>query len=211
MRTLISSACVACLLIAFGCGGDGGGGPSDTAASLTAAGWALFEQGEYEAAIEKFDAALNLDATYADAYNGLGWSNAKLDDLTESLLSFGMCILNDNTMADPYAGCTPVYRDYEFPAAALAEDTTAHFDSALAFAQEALSRDADYEFSHDETFNWEDIHLIMAQSYFGKGEFLSAKAEVELLGYEGTLDPESTTWPQELADAIEELEVEIGG
>jgi tetratricopeptide (TPR) repeat protein len=211
MKTFILSACVVCLLMTFGCGGDGGGGPSDTAASLTAAGWALFEQGEYEAAITKFNQALGLDVTYADAYNGLGWSNAKLDSLTESLLSFGMCISYDNTMVDPYAGCTPVYRDYEFPTTTFAEDTTANFDSALVFAQEALSRDADYEFSHDETFNWEDIHLIMAQSYFGKGEFLSALAQVQLLGYQGTLDPESSTWPQELAEAIEQLETEIGG
>jgi len=211
MRILISAVCVVCLLLTFGCGGDGGGGPTDTAASLTAAGWALFEQGEYEAAIDKFNEAIGLDDTYADAYNGLGWSNAKLDLLTESLNSFGLCILNDNTLADPYAGCTPVYRDYEFPAMAFAEDTTAHFDSALASAQEALSRDADYEFSHDESFNFEDIHLIMAQSYFGKGEFDNALIEVEFLGYEGTLDPESPTWPQELADAIEELGIEIGG
>lgn len=210
-KSIISAVSVLCLIVAFGCGGDGGGGPSDTAASLTAAGWALFEQGEYEAAIEKFNEAIDLDATYADAYNGLGWSNAKLDLLTLALHNFGLCIINDNSLADPYAGCTPVYRDYEFPAAAFAEDTTAHFDSALASAQQALSRDAGYEFSHDQSFDYQDLHLIMAQSYFGKGDFLSAKAEVELLGYEGTLDPESPTWPQELADAIEELEVGIGG
>jgi tetratricopeptide (TPR) repeat protein len=211
MRAFITVVCGTCLLMALGCGGDDGGGPSDTAASLTAAGWTLFEQGEYEAAITKFNQAIDLDAGYADAYNGLGWSNAKLDLLSASLRVFGLCISNENTLADPYAGCAPVYRDYEFPAGAFAGDTTAHFDSAIAFAQEALSLDSDYTFDHDESFNSLDLHLIMAQSYFGRGDFLSALAEVELLGYEGELDPESPTWPAELAGAIEELEVDIGG
>ena len=73
MRRLISMACLCSIVVVLGCGGDGGG-PTDTASSLTAAGWTLFEQGEYELAIDKFGRALGLDADYADAFNGLGYS-----------------------------------------------------------------------------------------------------------------------------------------
>jgi tetratricopeptide (TPR) repeat protein len=188
--------------MAFGCGGDGGGGPSDTAASLTAAGWALFEQGEYDAAKVKFYQALNLDATYADAYNGIGWSNAKLDSLSQSLSSFGECITFDNVLAEAYAGCAPVYRDYE--------TEPAHFDSAVAMATQALSLAASFSFSHDLSFDWRDLHLIMAQSHYGLGEFLEAKAHVDSLGGV-SLDPESDTFVEDLAAEIERLEGIYGG
>jgi tetratricopeptide (TPR) repeat protein len=201
MRALISSACLVCLLMAFGCGGDGGGGPSDTAASLTAAGWALFEKSEYEAAIVKFDQALDLDATYSDAYNGLGWSNAKLDSLRASLNSFGECLVFSGTLADAYAGCAPVYRDYE--------TEPAHFDSAIASAAEALALELRYSFSHDTSFDWHDLHLIMAQSHYGLGEFMEAKVHVDSLG--GTVDPESETFVEDLAAEIERLETVYGG
>jgi tetratricopeptide (TPR) repeat protein len=202
MKTFISVACLACLLTAFGCGGDGGGGPSDTAASLTAAGWALFEKGEYEAAITKFDQALGLDATYSDAYNGLGWSNAKLDSLSDALSNFGECLVFSSTLADAYAGCAPVYRDYE--------TEPAHFDSAIAAASEALALQATYAFSHDTSFDWRDLHLIMAQSHYGLGEFPDANTHVLALGGI-TLDPESSTFVEDLAAEIERLEGIYGG
>jgi tetratricopeptide (TPR) repeat protein len=202
MRAAISAACFVCLVLVLGCGGDGGGGPSDTAASLTAAGWALFEKGEYEAAIVKFNQALGLDATYSDAYNGIGWSDAKLDSLGEALMNFGECLVFDNTLADAYAGCAPVYRDYETEAA--------HFDSAIAAASEALALEATYSFSHDTSFDWHDLYLIMAQSHYGLGEFEDAYTQVVALGGI-TLDPESDTFVEDLAAEIERLEEIYGG
>jgi tetratricopeptide (TPR) repeat protein len=196
MKVLLAMLCGCGLLLAVGCGRDGGG-PSDTAASLTAAGWVLFEKGEYDLAIAKFSQALNLDAAYADAYNGLGWAYANLDSLAHSLENFGLCISQDSTLADPYAGCAPVYRDYE--------PEPAHFDSAVAYASEALGKDSDYQFSHDTSFDWRDLHLIMAQSYYGLGEFLSAKDEVDALGGI-SLDPQSPTFVEDLAAEIERLE-----
>ncbi|MGD8627994.1 MAG: tetratricopeptide repeat protein [bacterium] len=202
MRRLISMACLCSIVMVLGCGGDGGGGPTDTAQSLTASGWALFEQGEYEQAIGKFERALGLDADYADAFNGLGWSHAKLDSLANSLENFGMCVSTAPSLTEGYAGCAPVYRDYD------AEP--AHFDSAVAFAGTALTQDSDFEFSHDENFDWRDLRLIMAQSYYGLGEFLLAKGQVDALGGV-SLDTESDTFVEDLAAEIERLEGLYGG
>lgn len=201
MRRLISMACLFSLAAALGCGGDGGG-PSDTAPSLTAAGWTLFEQGEYELAIDKFNRALGLDDGYADAFNGLGWSHAKLDSLENALENFGMCVINDPDLTEGYAGCAPVYRDFD--------TEPAHFDSAVAFANAALTQEASFEFSHDEDFDWRDLRLIMAQSYYGLGEFLLAKGQVDALGG-NSLDPESETFVEDLAAEIERLEGLYGG
>ncbi len=201
MRRLISMACLCSFVLVLGCGGDGGG-PTDTAVSLTAAGWTLFEQGEYELAIDKFERALGLDADYADAFNGLGWSHAKLDSLANSLENFGMCVTNDPDLTEGYAGCAPVYRDYN--------TEPAHFDSAVVSASTALTQESNFEFSHDEDFDWRDLRLIMAQSYYGLGEFLLAKAQVDAL--DGiSLDPESDTFAEDLAAEIERLEGLYGG
>jgi tetratricopeptide (TPR) repeat protein len=194
-------ACLCSIVVVLGCGGDGGG-PSDTAGSLTQAGWTLFEQGEYELAIDKFERALELDADYADAFNGLGWSNAKLDNLAQALENFGMCVSNAPSLTEGYAGCAPVYRDYD--------TEPAHFDSAVAFASTALTQDSAFEFSHDDNFDWRDLRLIMAQSYYGLGEFLLAKAQVDALGGI-SLDPGSDTFAEDLADEIERLEGLYGG
>jgi len=45
-----------------------------TADSRLAEGWSAFESGSYATALERFTAAKNRDASYADAYRGLGWS-----------------------------------------------------------------------------------------------------------------------------------------
>ena len=203
MRRLISMACLCSIVVVLGCGGDDGGGPSDTAASLTAAGWTLFDQGEYELAIDKFERALELDADYADAFNGLGWSHSRLDLLADALEYFGMCVSNDPGLTEGYAGCAPVYRDYD--------TEPAHFDSAAAFASTALTQEPGFEFSHENNeFDWRDLRLIKAQSYYGLGEFLLAKAEVDALGGI-SLDPESETFVEDLAAEIERLEGLYGG
>jgi tetratricopeptide (TPR) repeat protein len=207
MRCLaVLAACACCSLLFVSCGGDNGG-PSETASSLTEAGWSRFGDGEYEEAIEKFSRALELDPTYADAHNGLGWSNAKLDLLTKALANFGACIKQNNALVDPYAGGAAVYRD-SLPSVVAFAPETAHFDSAIAFADTALSRDPDYVFTRDESFDWYDLHLIKAQSYYGLGEFLLAKAEVDILDPLNTLNPEDPTFVQDLAAKIEELEQE---
>jgi tetratricopeptide (TPR) repeat protein len=200
MRIGASIACVCALVVCFGCGGgDGGGGVTENAASLTIEGWALFELGQYENAKDKFDEALTLDATYADAYNGLGWSNAKLDLLSESISNFTQCISNGMTTADPYAGEAAVYRDYNN-----------RYSDAISAADMALSKDRRYIFSHDTSFDWKDLMLILAQSYFGNEDYELANAWVDSLPG-GQPQTPGTVDPAELAVEIERLGGLYGG
>lgn len=199
MRRTIFAGIACALVLGLGCGGDGDTGPGATAASRTSEGWALFESGDYTGAIGKFNEAVSLDDTYADAYNGLGWSFAKLDSLERSLTNFATCIANGMS-GDPHAGRAPVYRDVDPP----------EFANAVSTATTALSLDRRYEFEHDGTFDWRDLHLIMAQSNFGLGHYDLANAEVDSLGGH-VQNPASPTFVEDLADEIERLETLYGG
>jgi tetratricopeptide (TPR) repeat protein len=204
MRLTLSIVFACCLALGWGCGGSGGGGggPADTAASLTDEGWTHFEAEEYQQALDKFHQALGLDDTYADAYNGLGWSHAKMDSLAQAIAGFDEALTLGVTSADPHAGKAPVYRDYE------AE--TDHFSLAVSSADSALAISSDYIFSHDEDFDWRDLRLVLAQSYYGLGDFASAADEVTALGGDAP-EPSSPTYVEDLAAEIEELEALYGG
>ena len=175
-------------------GGPGGGGP--TAASLTAEAWALFEAGQYGDALAKFVEALDLDDTYGDAYNGRGWTYAKMDSLAEALDEFQLAITHGLTTADPYAGRVPVYRDYE---------VDNHFTIAITSGESALGIAPRYEFDHDEDFDWKDLMVIIAHCCCADGDFETANAWVDSLPDGVPLDPESQSFKQDLLDHIEEL------
>ena len=202
MKRILFFCLVSAVALGLGCGGGdgGGGGPSETAASLTSDGWTRFEGGSYQNAISKFNEALALDADYAEAYSGLGWAYARLDSLDKALSAFNQCVSHGMTSADPYAGKAPVQRDLDPP----------QFSQAASSASTALNKDSDYVFSHYQSFDWRDLHLIKAQSYYGLGKYTNAKAEVDVLG--GTsLDPQSYTFEEDLAAEIERLEGLYGG
>ena len=202
---LLWLGCIAIAGALAGCGGDGETGPTETASSRTVEGWALFESGDYEGAIEKFARAVELDDSYAEAYCGMGWSYAKLDSLSSALASFGRAIAEGGhgaVLTDSYAGSSPVYRDHD--------TRPAHFDSAAVYASNALSLERRYIFEHDETFDWHDLHLIMAQSYFALSDYNSANARVDSLSG-NVQDPGSATFIEDLADEIERLETIYGG
>jgi tetratricopeptide (TPR) repeat protein len=199
MRRAILLGIAGALALTMGCGGDGGTGPGATAASRTSEGWVLFEAGDYTGAIGKFNSAVSIDDTYADAYNGLGWSFAKMDSLARSITSFGDCIANGMS-GDPHAGRAPVYRDLAPP----------QFSNAVSTASSALALDRRYIFEHDTTFDWRDLHLIMAQSQFGLGQYDLANTEVDSLGG-NVQDPGSSTFVEDLADEIERMETLYGG
>jgi tetratricopeptide (TPR) repeat protein len=185
------------LALVGGCGGGDGGGPGDTAASLTEDGWERYEAGDYAGAVGKFNAAIDLDANYKDAYNGLGWSHAKLDELDDALTNFNLCISKGDTRPDPLAGKAPVLRDLDPP----------QFQNAIDAAVAALAKDSDFVFEHYEDFDWHDLRLIKAQCYFALNMYSQAVVEIVALG--GSID--DPTSASEIAEEIEALEEDFGG
>lgn len=193
MKVYILLLCV-CLCFVIGCSEPPSG---EVVVDHIAEGWSLFAEGDYQAAVDEFETGISADAY--EAYNGLGWSYAKLDRLSDARDSFESAHDADTAEVDPYAGLAPVYRDLEPP----------RFDDAIATAQEALERESHYTFEHYGSFDWCDLKIIMAQSYYNIGLLEAACGVVDELG--GTSpDPDSPTFGAELAKEIERLEREYG-
>ena len=186
---------VALGIMCAGCSDDNGAGPEVTAGRLTTEAWTLFEREDYLGALAKFEAAIRMDASYAEAYNGCGWSGLRLDSLAFAVSKYVEALNNDSPSADPFAGQAVANRDLD----------PGDFQQAVISADSALARDPDYVFTHDTTFDWKDLRLIMAQSYFHLGQYEDAKGQIDILNPQNSLDPGSATFVEDLLLEIQRL------
>ncbi len=183
-----------------------------SAAYETSQGWARFEADEFTAAKSNFEEAILMDNAYADAYCGLGWSKAMLNDLADAKIDFLLAINTGLSSMDAHAGIAGVYRDLS------------DLDSAIQSASTVLQNTPSYQFSHRLSIDYKDMHLIMAQCYYRKGEshFIYAQAQVNILDPSNNLNPsDPLTWivsgvtydsyAEALLKMIEKLETTIGG
>jgi hypothetical protein len=127
--------------------------------------------------------------------NGIGWCSIWLDSLDSALAGFDQAILNGVAGGDPRAGKAVVYRDI----------VPTDLEAALAWADSALTISAAYVFPHDTTFDWRDLRLIRAHSYFELAMYDQAKAEVDILDPANTLDPEASTFIEDLLAELQRL------
>jgi tetratricopeptide (TPR) repeat protein len=185
--------------------------PEITAEELSNEGWRLFETQEFLDAKAKFSEAIAKDTAYPDAYNGRGWCNAFLDLEDEAASDFNAANVKGLSQADAYVGLAAIYVGNR------------EFQSAIASAKAALSMDSAYQFSHETSIDYLDIHLILAQAYYGLGGgYLdSAQQEVDYLNPANDLnstDPMTwvvegityPTYPEALLKEIQRLEESIG-
>lgn len=154
-----------------------------TAPELVAEGWNLFQAANIADARAKFEEAIALDASSADAYNGKGWCLLRENALAEAKQSFDLAISNGLPTADALVGRAAVHRDLP------------DFPSAIQDALAALSLDPNYRFAYDSAIDYRDVRIILAQSYFGISDYPSAQQQVGILDPANGLDPAtSTTW-----------------
>jgi tetratricopeptide (TPR) repeat protein len=212
-NNILSTIFVALLsgLLLFACGGKKSTQPEKTAQQLTAEAWDLFESADYDGAKSGFEQALSKDGNYADAYNGRGWSRGFLGLKDEALADFQSALAKGLNKPDAHVGLAGLYLGKE------------EFQNAATHALAALSSDSDYSFSHKSSINYLDLHLILAQSYYGLGgDYLdSAQVEVDYLNPANHLDPaDPNTWtvsgqtyatyPEALLKEIQRLEQTVG-
>lgn len=201
------------LVLTSSCGKGGKGTePEKSAEELTGEGWGLFESDDFTDAKAKFNEALSKDVNYADAYNGRGWCNAFLDLEDEAISDFNTANTKGLSKPDAHAGLAGIF---------LAEQ---EFASAISNAKAVLSDDSAYQFSHRISINHLDLHLILAQAYYGLGGtyLYSAQQEVDYLNPSNNLNPaDPITWvvngvaygtyAEALLKEIQRLEESIGG
>ncbi len=163
-------------LLTIACGGDDGGGTTDpggtTPNELTESGWENFESGDNQAAADDFQAAANADPFHGEAQAGLGWVFLRADSLVRALGAFNAALSVGYQNADVYAG----------KAVLLPELTPPDYPGAADAAGMALSFEPRYSFEHDTAFNWRDLRLILARSWFALTHYDDANSEVDSLG-----------------------------
>ena len=161
----------------------------DTPEALTAAGWAAFEAGTLDLALQKFDAAIGLDAQYGPAYTGRGW--VQLSRATTpaafrtAASSFDDAVVRAQTGADARGG----------RAAVRLALGGADLVGAVQEAQAALAASPNFVFLHRNSFDVRDLYLVAAFAEAGRGgHFAEALAEADQVQASGIRIGDPQTW-----------------
>ena len=154
-----------------------------TQADMTAYAWDMYESRDYATSNEWFLNAAELDPSYKDAYNGLGWSYGKLremeTELDSSIKYFEMGLL----MAEDIN--TTVLLEHEI-LAGLCFVYNANGEDSLAIIRGNLLLDdvsEEWEFSHNPSLNYHDILITVASSNYFIGDFSTSLLHVQTIRY----------------------------
>lgn len=154
-----------------------------SAENLLTIAWDYFEQGNYQAAYNKFDAALDMDPKNISAYHGRAWSALLLSDSQKALSDFNSTIYYGDTGLDPIAGLAFAYHANQ------------NYSAAITKAISVLTANSYYYFEYKPLINYRDLQLILAMSYFHLGNLGSAYHYIRLLDPEISVDQnDADTW-----------------
>jgi len=178
----------------WGCSKDEGPA-AKTPAELLAEGWQAYATRNYQLAHDDFAAATQGDANLADAYNGSGWANAKLNALNASVASFTTGVGRDPANLQMKAGLSFVFNAQKVYTSSIAADSM------------VLYADSIWSFSRDTSINAADLHLLLAEDYFAltPPDFASSKAQVIKLNPSFAADIATLAGQTALAAEIERL------
>ncbi len=166
--------------------------PSD--AEVLAAGWTAFESGDYAEAEAKFNELLGRDALKAEAFDGMGWTNARLNEANRSVGYFISAFTNGADDLD--------IADQTNAGMAFARHGNEEFFLCLFYAAEVAS---DWEFAHDPDLDRDDVTLLEAMAHYAEGEFSDSLAKVQELDAGFTADVATVDGRAALAAKIESL------
>jgi len=170
---------------------------------LTENGWKEFALGNYAQAIDSFHLATQTNSLYIDAFNGLGWTYARMDSLEKALYYLTVCMVsadNEQVYKDARAGRS-------FVNLALNEYVKAieDVDAVILEQFEYYYNYKDYAFRHDASISSSDLVLVVAESYFMVGNYPACYEA--LFWIDDSI--EETNNPEELAMIIEQLKQTI--
>jgi tetratricopeptide (TPR) repeat protein len=155
---LLMVALFSSLLLVYGCGDDDGG-VTQTLEELIRQGWAKFDAGDFSGASADFNAANGLSADTSEAYLGLGWAELMQGKAGLAEDAFEAFLAKVSGSNDARAGL------------ALAYDAQYKFEETIDKAEELLSSDPTWTFSHDSETNYLDVALVLAYGYYLTADF----------------------------------------
>ena len=141
-------------------------------------GWAAYDKGDFPAALLHFERVIELDATRADAHNGMGWAHLSIahppvatpDVLAKAQRAFEAAIRSDASSADAWIGLANTLF--------LRRESASDFQIALRAIDNALQGDHRTLFRHDYQ-SVADLDVLRATCYYYLGQIDLARLTVE--------------------------------
>ena len=173
----IGAILILCLITSFSCSDD----PEvDTGTTQKGQldGWAAYNKGDFSAALLHFERVIDLDATLADAHNGLGWTHLSIsrEPVTTSAIlakaqkAFEGAIRLDTSNADAWIGLANTLF--------LRRESAVDFQTALRAIHNALQGDHRTFFRHDYQ-STADLYALRAACYYYLGQTDLAESTIE--------------------------------
>ena len=164
-------------LMSFGCSDD----PEvDTALAQKRQmdGWTAYDKGDFSTALLHFERVIELDATLADAYNGLGWTHLSTtrlpatnpEVLMKAQTAFEAAIRSDASNADAWIGLANTLF--------LRRESASDFQIALRAIDNAVQGDPQTLFRHDYQ-SIADLYALRASCHYYLGQTDFAKSSIE--------------------------------
>lgn len=135
---------------------------SSTTLKHTQIGWSTYNSGDFTQALLSFERALKVDPEFADAHNGVGWSNLSLSlSLQFSQESFQNAVKIDPKNSDAWVGLANVLY--------LRNKNKSDFESAIRAIDNALQGDEQYLYRHDY-LSKANLSALKAACYYYLGD-----------------------------------------
>lgn len=192
---------VVCLIICLisgiiGCGKDDDVvGPVVTPDDITGQGWELFERGEYDSSLVKFQVAIESGNTLSDAHNGAGWSTGRIPGMLNNAGGyFERSLELDTSRYDALGGWTfIVYQQDEW-------------ETALDKADFLLRRRPTWRFLHESSLDYNDVRILTASANFKLGRYgTSLEIIIKYLNNSFEADTTSPAGQRAILEEIERL------
>ena len=154
--------------------------PPEQYDALIETGWAHFQNGMYQEAIDAFRKASERDAIEPEVYLGLGWSytrNLELikgeSNLQKALGFAGFDTLNSDLItAESWAGI------------GFAKLATGNYAECITYFDQVLEADESFVFSMDLSVNAQSLKISKAESHYYLGEYEQSYLILQDLGIE---------------------------
>jgi tetratricopeptide (TPR) repeat protein len=184
------------LVSLFGLACQKDGGTEDkSAAQLLQEGWTAFAAADYQTAYNSFNEAMTLDGSLVDAYNGAGWSSAKLDSLARAVRKFNTGLSKDPANLEMKAGLAFVFSAQK------------NYVQSTGFALQVLQANPAWSFSRKPSIGAPKLRLLLAENYFSQNvpDYILSLQQVQVLNPTFSADVSTAAGVDALAKEIERL------
>jgi len=147
-------------------------------------GWVLFEKKTFEDYLSSnswFQDGIAKNSEWKDAYNGLGWSYAKLMVLDSSIDNFEIGLAKPQDTWNPTDIHSEILAGLTFAYSAQGNDGKAIQYGRTFLDSTVKPLKAGWIFSHDSLLNHLDVRVTLAASYFAKGKFDSTIMQITVI------------------------------